>query len=358
MTTYVRVCSLQDVESNGEDGGEAEGDGGVSIFTRSDHLLSLGFQDSHDQLSDKREQLHGINEAEDSIKDGVSSARGENRTETRKGDTEWDQFRTHFMEQLKSSDHEVKVEMSDPSAMKKHLLMKAITELHHHSSENQEQEEPRGTNSVPSNEPSISTEDIVTQAHQHSAPDTSSSKLRPGHLLSTSLLDEIEISTLDRALEQVDIIGTSRTAVALPEHPRMAWEESDDNKSKAPNLMSQLTALSTSILSGETQEGRVGVKELSERVGIVARRTVNSSSDRIDENEKKTDLRQSYHQPERDRVTSMHANQCVSYTYTCVYTCALCILYIYSVLLCYAEIYPSDPFQRVRKVTMIQHLGP
>lgn len=349
-------------QDNEEDLEEGEKGGGMSVFSRSDHLLSMGFQDSFNLLDEQKEHLHGNINSEKAgglnsvaLPDCTHTAQNvhgtqtnPNRDQTSSGDMEWDQFRTDFMEQLQSSNTQSNVDAEDASAIKKHLLMKAIKEMQFQnpgsegSLVTQEVERPHRTIScdrTPSSDSSTYLASTDARTIQQNVGDNSNDQIgSSGHrsLLSPSLLAGIEMSALDRALQEIEFIDSSDTtdqkSDVLPQHPKMAWEESGDSgRSNAPDLISQLTAISNSILNDELEVDRSSHKEeLSKDSDIVAGTNVNTH-DKNNEDGKKTvylDLRQPLsRQHDSDRVTCMHLNHPKQYVSN-----KICVSYFVSLL--------------------------
>lgn len=326
------------MDSSDEEVDEEEGES-VTVFSRLDHLLSLGFHDSplpvasgagveegekHKQeFGEKSSRLSGYGGYVDDVERVSECAKGVelatvmtagdtsgaeadvHGTQTSPVDMDWDQFRTDFMEQLQSGNHKVKLEAGHPSAIKKHLLIKAISEL---QSQDATISWSQGRSNI--------ADSRTGQAHPCAAVNSESQPTGdsdPVSLLSTSVLAGIEMSALDRALEEVEIGGANRTGGQRSAHPKLAWGESSGSGGSGgsdPDLISQLAAISKT----ESQElERVQTRERGAREAVEGIRdgTVRESfppsqgeADR-DEDRKKTayvDLRSALKQPDSDEV--------------------------------------------------------
>lgn len=237
-------------------------------------------------------------------------------TKTGPDNIEWDQFRTDFMEKLKASDHEVNIEPGTSSTVKNHLLIEAISEL-------QSQDFiPEPCQSVSSNSLTTctSTQASITTPNVSSQPNDDLSSI-PEPLLSTAILDGIDLSALDRALEEVEIGGAINTgAERLTTHqspPKLAWGDSCSHVEDVPDLISELKVIQAKELelcSAPINENGVQTR-VEDMANIGAGGAVKGSSevDR-DENGKKPvfiDLRppHNYKQLDSDSMQCVHSNQ-------------------------------------------------
>lgn len=234
---------------------------------------------------------------------------------------EWDKLRTDFL--LQTSDHNVQVEPRDPSPAKELLLIKAISEL-------------QSQNSTPGNDPcqSLNSADnvftVCTQASTTSTSCTTVSSqpdddLSPTHLLSTAILDGIEVSALDRALEEVEIGRATQSGderlTRLHSPPKLAWGESVES---APDLISQLKAIQTKDLelcSAHTCINKRGLQTRMEAMAGTEAEALNVRDGAVsqtsqgevnsDEDGKKTifiDVRKPHKQFDKDSMQSVHSN--------------------------------------------------
>ena len=347
-----------------------EGEEGLTVFSRSKHLQSLGLGDSlfpndcpnkerqvcgRESSGLRREMTDGIED--DSTKDDTreTASKTQHRTRTgihgtetdvhgtRKdpGDTEWDQFRSDFMRQLHSSSHEVKLEAGDPLAVKQHLMMKAVSELQHTeqlttvscqctSDTSSEQQGPNDeqhtrntsdsllkqctsdTSSLSTNQQGSKVTHGITGISSRSTGNTNS---RVSGLLSSSVLDGIEMSDLDRALEEIEVGGangaTDQRSIGQHPLPKIAWEESDE--CGTPDIISQLTAISKGVHVHSRQQAEHQVSVSGQNKG----REVNKPATVVmnehdDEKGKKTvhsDLRPPHHhEPDNERVPHINTN--------------------------------------------------
>ena len=323
----------------------------MTVFSRADHLSLLGFQDAllpDTRANDRERPEHGllISGCEEDHVDSINArgvevagvmtagqaggASGEHGTQTLMSDTgittgshdmEWDHFRTDFMEQLQSSSDEVRLEAGDPAAVKQHLLMKAISELQaqEHASTCNQYHQTTGPSTARPDDGTADdscTSDRLCTSSEAACVDNNCQPCGdsgPVSLLSTSTLDGIEMSALDRALEEVEVGGANRTggygSVGSLPPPKLAWGDGGSdcsNGGQSSDLMSQLMAIS------KTQQlGVAGGVQASEERKMVANE-VEEVNQREDEEGKRTvyiDLRPSHHQPDKDRVPHAHLNQ-------------------------------------------------
>lgn len=233
-------------------------------------------------------------------------------TKTDSDDMEWDKFGTDFF--LQTSDHEVQVEPRDPSPAKEHLLTKAISEL-------QSQGPILGDDSCQSLN---SADNVFTMCIQTSTASTTVSSqpdddLGPTPLLSTAILDGIEVSALDRALEEVEIGRATQSGderlTRLHSPPKLAWGDAVES---APDLISQLKAIQTKEL--ELCSAHINERGLQTRVAAMAgteaealsvRDSQTSEEADRDEDGKKTifiDVRNPHKQFDNDSMQSVHSN--------------------------------------------------
>lgn len=345
------TLNLQDTESSdkekaGEGEGEEEEGESVTVFSRADHLSLLGFHDALHQDTRTERPEHGLENSliigceEDDVESinargdevvGIMTAgraggvSGEHRTQTVMNETEittgardmeWDHFRADFMEQLQSSSDEVRLETGDPAAVKEHLLMKAISELQaqeHVSTRSQ----TTGSSTAGSDDGTACTSGQMCTSSEAACVNSSCQPCGdsgPVSLLSTSTLDGIEMSALDRALEEIEEDGANRRgghrSIECPPPPKLAWGDIGGDcgtGGSAPDLMSQLTAISKTQELGVTE----GVQARKEGRWVVANE-VEEVNQREDEKAKRTvyiDLRTTHHRPNNDNVPHAHLNQ-------------------------------------------------
>ena len=352
------------MESSDEGGGEGEGES-VAVFSRADHLASLGFHDSlvsvlelgghgeggetgRVQQSSPNEQREIVGEVGGTGHDTADAEPtavaipGRNRSETGMhgtetsavvaSDVEWRQFRSGFMEQLQSSEHEVKVQTGNPSAVND--LVKAISGL-----QSQQTSQTDSASQPGDGGPSRTSADTShTSGSTGSASQPTASSSLPHSdtsLLSSSTLARIDMSELDRALEWAKVGGADRpggqnSVEDRPPPPKCAWGEGEGGENygggdSAKDLLSQLAVIS------REQSHRLAVRSVIERPrpGERAERSgsgekvndgaVRESSplgkegtDRGDEGRKKTvyiDLRPQHKQPDSEEASSMHLRQ-------------------------------------------------
>ena len=247
------------------DGGEEA----VSVFNRGNHLLNTGFQEldppphasSSEESQYSRREYEGAHSmaggvgisgcfSADSAKAvcttncGVQTGGGglENRVPNPERDMEWDQFKTDFMEQLEDGADKVKDGMVDHSSLEKLLLLGAGLPLDSEFTPQQ-----------------MSSGEQVTQTSEDMSAETgkeqASTRSNREELLSTAKLAEIDMSALDRALELIDVGRDSARGSDVtsgePCQPKMAWEETEGS---APDLMSQLAALTCGMHQSELSE--------------------------------------------------------------------------------------------------------
>ena len=327
----------------------------MTVFSRADHLRSLGFNDAllSGTRGDERERTErefensdiGGHEADDvestnarevaTMRQVAGSVSREHGTQTEvcetgiaagPGDMEWNQFRTDFMEQLQSSSHEVRLESGDPAAVKEHLLMKAISELQtqeHITTSSQSRQTTGPSTARPDDRAAAYTctsDQLSTSSEAACGNNNCQSSGDPGpvSLLSTSMLDGIEMSALDRALNEVEVGGANTTSgqrsnECPPPRPKLAWVDSGGdcgNGGSASDLMSQLTAISKTQQLGVT-EG-VQTREEGRRAAAGEVGELNQGEGMMDEDKKRTvyiDLRSPQHQPDSDRVPCVNLNQ-------------------------------------------------
>ena len=284
----------QNIDSSGEDTEQDNEEGGVAVFSRSHHLTSLGMRDSFlpPETSQHKKGEECEREAAECTESGGytatknaaitdseawhgvhTSTEADGAGETQSKDSEWDQFKTDFIEKLRSSNYKVRCDTED-YAVEQHLLMKAFSELqssepicgpeavqHHNTTDSNSSSQARNKDSTLSpNQQGTRTAECMCMAPDGSSTAPSSGSIQStdattGHvsLLSTSTLSRIEMSALDRALEEVETNFT-KDEKSLEHHPlpKLAWEESNSaDKANIPDLMSQLTALSGNFQSQE-----------------------------------------------------------------------------------------------------------
>lgn len=333
MGVFLVHCCLpsiaQNTENSGEETEQDDGAGGVAVFSRSHHLNSLGMRDSllpcDTSQPDRREVSEGeaadgtandaiTTKADSESWQGIQCARTATDThgiQSNSSNVEWDQFKTDFMRHLQTSDDHVRGSAEDYS-VKQHLLIKALSEL----------QSPQSTSGLEANQCHNATDSSSSPAgHQAStlSPDqqgtrdpdfnstaptidsnrSSDDATGPVSVLSSSTLSRIEMSALDRALEEVET-NWIKDGKSLDQHPlpKLAWEESSSaDNTNIPDLMSQLTALSGTFQSQELEMRKQGrqVTGMSKATSVVAETSSQKGSG--EEGGKKTvyvDLRPTY----------------------------------------------------------------
>ena len=263
--------------------GEEEG-GEVPVFSRANHFRSLGIcetnttfgtvsgsVDSETQGGDTdipadRAILKTNNASFDSWtgkQDGIETSEHLVPNPRGGGDTEWDQFKSDFMQRLE--DQGLEKVKEDQASPENRLPLEALSELLSNAVVNPDPIIPQVTNLH---------EDGGTQSNEREgedrqgpavADDTQTARITDNHsgTLSTDLLAEINMSALDRALELVDAEEVSRTSneseANRHRQPKTAWEESEGS---TPDLMSQLAELRNGI-ELQTKERRTMCKRQS-----------------------------------------------------------------------------------------------
>lgn len=305
---------------------EVDGDGGeeeeVSVFSRANHFHSLGISETGPPLGslsgavgDSETQNHGVDKDKDVRADCAilkeNSASVESRTRKEGGietgeylvpdprggdDTEWDQFKSDFMQQLQGQGHNVN---SSVPGVEAHLHLEALSDLLSNSgiiNSESTAPQPADVHNDRNSQSNKREKDSERGSGVSDDPQTASNTESNNSILSTSLLSEIGMSAIDRALELVNVEGTRAVDNSGEDsrQPNPAWEESEGSSS---NLMSQLVDIRNGIQL-QTKEKRVIHRERpSEPAAIhgVVAETVRHSSSGRNASEKKTvyiDLRQ------------------------------------------------------------------
>lgn len=306
---------------------EVDGDGGeeeeVSVFSRANHFHSLSISDTGPPLGslsgavgDSETQNRGVDKDKDVHADCVilkeNSASIESQTRKEGGietgehpvpdprdgdDTEWDQFKSDFMQQLQGQGHEVNNSVPGVEA---HLHLEALSDLLSKSgiiNSESTAPQPADVHNDRNGQSNKREKDSERGSAVSDDPQTASNTESDNNsILSTALLSEIRMSSIDRALELVNVEGTKAVdnSGKDSQQPNPAWEESEGSSS---DLMSQLVDIRNGIQL-QTKEKRVIHRERpSEPAAIhsVVAETVRHSSSGRKESEKKTvyiDLRQ------------------------------------------------------------------
>ena len=261
-------------EGVGEEGDGGEGEE-VSVFSRANHFHSLGISETSSFVTASgvidSETLGGNEDSailktnntsqQQTRKQGGIEAGGGLVPDPRgSGDMEWDQFKSDFMRGLQSQgEKEVK---EDGGNLENRLPLEALSQLLSSVAVNTDSAASRVTD-VHNGGSSESNE----RETQDSKSDTQAGISANNHngVLSTDLLEEINMSALDRALELVDAEGASRTADSSEARhlhaPKPAWEESQGG---APDLLSQLVEIRNSTELQTKERGAASKEQSSE----------------------------------------------------------------------------------------------
>ena len=316
----------QDIESSAdgeeeeeEEEEEGENSGKVAVFSRSDHLVSLGFHDSlastggtsqqgrtgseiEEREGERTSKGEGLNLGEskgemqaDAMSDlaaatsdgsavggGFDRAErngnetGANGHEMETGDMEWRHFKSDFLEQLSSSEHEVRVQTA--ASTRQHLLMEAVAALQApvegekttQASQTGMTSQTSETSQAKVDHSSVSSQATATcsikppqselgNKLEHSSP-PEGQRSGASTILSTSTLAGIEMSELDKALEEIEVGGGQSQplrgqSTGLPP-PKLAWKAGDGEA--AGDLMSQLVVMSRTQSQGLATGGGRG----------------------------------------------------------------------------------------------------
>ena len=305
---------------------EVDGDGGeeeeVPVFSRANHFHSLGISETGPPLGslsgavgDSETQNHGVDKDKDVradcaiLKENSTSVelrtRKEGEIETgehpvpdpRGGDTEWDQFKSDFMQQLQGQGHEVD---SSVPGVEAHLHLEALSDLLSKSGiidSESTAPQPADVHNDRNGQSNKREKDSERGSAVSDDPQTASNTESDNNsILSTSLLSEIRMSAIDRALELVNVEGTRAVDNSGEDsrQPNPAWEESEGSSS---DLMSQLVDIRNGIQLQPKEKRVIHRERPSEPAAIhsVVAETVRHNNSGRNESEKKTvyiDLRQ------------------------------------------------------------------
>lgn len=315
----------EEVEGNGRE--EEDDDKSVSIFSRTSHFISVGVArdtlpaNTNEVESSKnttsKPQLESGNQSDigSYFAEGFSTNHStvvdttvpENGTEAGKclaehpvGDTEWENFRTGFEQQLEHSDKRV---VDEESTMKSHL--EAISELMSSGLLVSQAGVQTERDVCPGETGKLETVGSEGASAWEPQKTGMSNKLhqKPSQgPLSANLLADINMSELDKALKLVSAAEPSKTPgdISTEGHhrppPRTAWEETEGTNSS--DLMSQLTAISNELVqTGKSQEEHRSYKpvQTNSLTETGQQTSLLETGKRVDGDEKKTvylDLRQ------------------------------------------------------------------
>ena len=260
-----------------ERGGDGSGGGLMSVFSRVDHLTALGLHGAPSSARTTTQTDTAENEGEeegertkegrvlgfegrprlhcgDCSADVPSTARedspatsrttqlkrsGPHGHEAKSGDMDWGQFKSTFMEQLIEGAGE-KTDISTATAamaIKEHLLIESIAAL-------QAQREQTAGNTRQTSQTGLTSQtsqaDLTSQTCQTDTADTQCSHTPGGHdqashtqeaaILPMSLLAGIDLTQLDKALEEMEVGGASGRGQTqegqrsdLPPPLKLAW---------------------------------------------------------------------------------------------------------------------------------------